>query len=119
VVQAIKVGRTMSADVTAIHVTDDRERGDELRARFVRQIPGVPLVIIESPYRQLVRPLLRYLEYATERTPRDVFVVLLPEYVPRHWWENVLYNDNGRRIRDGLLGRPNLVVVHVPYRRDV
>jgi hypothetical protein len=86
--------------------------------RFERQVPGIPLVLLESPYRQLVRPLIRYFEYAAERAPNDVFVVLLPEYVPRHWWESLLYNDNGRRIRDGLLGRPNVVVANVPYRRE-
>jgi amino acid transporter len=118
VIQAIKFGRTMSDDVQAVHVTDDLERGEELRRRFSRQVPGVPLVLLESPYRQLVRPLIHYFEYAALRAPNDVFVVLLPEYVPRHWWENLLYNDNGRRVRDGLLGRPNVVVANVPYRRD-
>jgi hypothetical protein len=118
VVQAIKFGRTMADDVWAVHVTDNLAEGEELRRRFKRQVPGVPLVLLESPYRQLVRPLIRYFEYAAERAPNDVFVVLLPEYVPRHWWENLLYNDNGRRIRNGLLGRPNVVVANVPYRRD-
>jgi amino acid transporter len=119
VLQAIKFGRTMADDVWAIHVTDDLAQGEELRRRFEKQVPGVPFVLLESPYRQLVRPLIRYFEFAAERAPKDVFVVLLPEYVPRHWWENLLYNDNGRRIRDGLLGRPNVVVANVPYRREV
>jgi amino acid transporter len=119
VIQAIKFGRTMADDVRAIHVTDDRSAGEELRKRFARQVPGVPLILLESPYRELVRPLVRFFGLAAERAPDDVFVVLLPEYVPRHWWENLLYNDNGRRIRNGLLGRPNVVVANVPYRRDL
>ena len=49
----------------------------------------------------------------------DVLVVLLPEYVARHWWERFLYNENGRLIRDGLLGRPNILVADVPYRRGL
>jgi hypothetical protein len=48
-----------------------------------------------------------------------VLVVLLPEYVPRHWWERFLYNENGRRIREALLGRPNILVAEVPFRREV
>ncbi len=64
VVHALTFARTMSDDVTAVHVTDDAERGAELRARFERQVPGVPFVIVESPYRSLVRPLVRYLEEA-------------------------------------------------------
>jgi hypothetical protein len=118
VVQAINFGRTMSSDVIAVHVTDDVERGEEVRARFERQIPGVPFVIVESPYRQLVRPLIRYLEFAAGRAPGDIVVLLLPEYVPRHWWEKSLYNENARRIRDALLGRTNILVAEIPYRRD-
>jgi amino acid transporter len=119
VVQAIKFGRTMSDDVTAVHVTDDLERAEELRERFERQVPGVPFVVVESPYRQLVRPLIRYLEYAAGQAGDDIVVVLLPEYVPRHWWERYLYNENARRIRDALLGHKNILVADVPYRRDL
>lgn len=119
VVQAIRFGRTMSDDVTAVHVTDDLESGERLRTRFERQLPGVPLVIVESPYRSLVRPLVRFLEDAAQQSGEDVVVVLLPEYVPRHWWERFLYNENGRRIQQALLGHANILVAEVPFRRDV
>ena len=119
VVQALKFGRTMSDDVTAVHVTDDLDEGEELRERFERQIPGIPFVIVESPFRQLVLPLVRYLEYTAGQAEGDIVVVLLPEYVARHWWERFLYNQNGRRIRDELLGHRNILVADVPYRRDV
>jgi amino acid transporter len=119
VVQALKFARTMSDDVSAVHVTDDVDAGAGLRRRFERQLPGVRFVIVESPYRQLVRPFVRYLEDAATRAGDDLIVVLLPEYVARHWWERVLYNENARRIRAALLGRPNVLVAEVPYRRDV
>jgi amino acid transporter len=119
VVQAIKFGRSMSRDVTAVHVTDDVDRGEEIRSRFERQIPGIPFVIVESPYRQLVRPLIRYLEDTAGRIEDDILVVLLPEYVPRHWWEKYHYNENARRIREALLGRKNILIADVPYRRDL
>jgi len=118
VVQAIKFGRTMSDDVAAVHVTDDLERGEALRSRFERQIPNIPFVLIESPYRQLVTPLIRYLDFVAEQADDDIVVVLLPEYVPRHWWDRYLYNDNGGRIRDGLLGKTNILIAEVPYRRE-
>jgi amino acid transporter len=118
VVQAVKFGRTMSSDVSAIHVTDDLERAATIRERFARQLPGLPLIVVESPYRSLVRPLVRYLVDASSASADDVVVVLLPEYVPRHWWERFLYNDNARRIQRALLGRPNILVAAVPYRRD-
>jgi amino acid transporter len=119
VVNALKFGRTMSDDVSAVHVTDDVDEGERLRVRFRDQLPGVPLVIVESPYRQLVRPFVRYLEDAASRAGDDVLVVLLPEYVVRHWWERFLYNENAHRIRQALLGRSNILVAEVPYRRDV
>jgi amino acid transporter len=119
VVQALKFARTMSDDVSAVHVTDDVEAGAGLRARFQRQLPGVRFVIVESPYRQLVRPFVRYLEDAAGRAGEDLIVVLLPEYVARHWWERFLYNENARRIRAALLGRANVLVAEIPYRRDV
>lgn len=117
VVHAITFARTMSDDVTAVHVTDDAARAAALRERFERQIPGVPLVIVESPYRSLVQPLVRYLEEAVSTALDHFIVVLLPEYVPRDRVERFLYNDNGRRIREALLGRPNVLVADVPYRR--
>jgi amino acid transporter len=119
VVQAVKFGRTMSSDVTAVHVTDDLDRGEELRARFMRQVPGTGFVIVESPFRQLVQPLIRYLEDVAERSAGEMVVVLLPEYVPRRWWERLLYNENAHRIRDALLGRANILVADVPFRRDL
>ena len=119
VIQAVKFGQTMSRDITAVHVTDDLEHGEALRERFQRQIPGTQFVIVESPFRQLVQPLIRYLEDAAKRSEGDIVIVLLPEYVPRHWWERALYNTNSRRIRDALLGRANILVADVPYRREV
>ena len=119
VVQAIRFGRTMSDDVTAVHVTDDLERGEELRERFSRQLPGVPLVIVESPYRKLVRPFVRYLEFTARQDRDELIVVILPEYVARHRWERILFNENARRIRDELLGNPNILVAQVPFRRDL
>jgi len=119
VVQAVKFGLSMSRDITAIHVTDDVDRGEEIRQRFERQLPGIPFVIVESPYRQLVRPLIRYLEFTAGQNEDDILIVLLPEYVPRHWWEKYLYNENAHRIREALLGRKNILVADVPYRRDL
>jgi hypothetical protein len=103
---------------SAVHVTDDLEKGEELKRRFARQVPEIPFVIIESPFRQLVRPLIRYLEYLAGQAGRDIIVVLLPEVVPHHWWERYLFNENARRIRDGLLGRPNILIADIPYRRE-
>lgn len=117
VVHAMVLARTMSDDVTAVHVTDDAARGAALRERFERQLPGIPLVIVESPYRSLVQPLVRYLEEATTGPDDRFVIVLLPVYAPANRLERILYNDNGRRIREALLGRERVLVADVPYRR--
>ena len=117
VVHAIKLARTMADDVHAIHVTDDRAAGAAFRERFTRQLPSVPLVLVESPYRELVRPLIRFLEERAAEAGDDVIVVLLPAYLPARPWERLLHHGNGPAIRDALLGLPNVLVAEVPYRR--
>ena len=118
VIQALTFGRTMSSNVTALHVTDDLAAAARLRERFARQVPGIPLIVVESPYRSLVRPLVRYLEDLGRRFETEIVVVLLPEFVARHWWERFLFNENARRIRAALLGNRNVLIAEVPYRRD-
>jgi amino acid transporter len=119
VIQAIKFGLTMSGDVVAVHVTDDLAAAERLRTQFERQVPGVELVIVESPFRELVQPLIRYLEVTAEKDRKMVTVVLLPERVIRHWWERFLYNQNAHRIRDALTGHPGILVADVPFRREI
>ena len=117
VVQAIKFGLTMSDDVVAVHVTDDAEHAADLRRRFAKQVEGVDLVVLESPYRELVQPLIRYLEMVAARDADVVTIVLVPERIARHWWERFLYNQNAHRIRDALTGHPGILVADVPFRR--
>ncbi len=122
VIQAVKFGRTMSRDVRAVFVTEDPEVGDALRERWERQIPGVPLVIVESPYRAVISPVLAYLDVLDQAWPPDketpVTIVVLPEYVARHWWDRLLYNQTARRLKAAILGREHTVIADVPYRRE-
>ena len=122
VVQAINVGRSIASDVQAVLVSDDPDEAAKLRRRWTRQLQGVPLVIVESPYRALVGPLLAYLDVLDRAWPSDkpapITFVVLPEYVARSWWERLLYNQSANRVRKALLGRPHTVVVNVPYRRE-
>ncbi|MEO8229739.1 MAG: APC family permease [Chloroflexota bacterium] len=122
VVQAVNVGRSISDDVRAVYISDDPEQTAEMRERWQRQMPGVPLVVVESPYRALVGPLVAYLDVLDRAWPPDkeqpITFVVVPEYVARHWWERILYNQSAKRLRTALLGRPHTVVVNAPYRRD-
>jgi amino acid transporter len=118
VVQAVNFGRSVADDVRAVHVTDDPERAAELRATWQRQIPGVPLVIVESPFRSIVTPFLHYLDVMAPPEPDLITIVVLPEYVPRHWWDRLLYNQTTNRLRRALIGRADTVIVNVPYQRE-
>ena len=117
VVQAIRVGQTMADHVNVVHVTSNVEDGVRVReqisavARCIRDDRGFAL-------RTLVRPFIRYLEVLQEEHPGEVLLVLIPENMPRHWWEHFLYNQNARLIPRNLVGRKDIVVLDVAYRRE-
>ena len=121
-VRAVNVARSITDDVSAVFISEDPEQSADMRTRWDRQVPGVPLVIVESPYRALAGPLMAYLDVLDRAWPPDkaepITFVVIPEYVARHWWERILYNQSAQRLRSVLLGRPHTVVVDVPYRRD-
>ena len=112
----------MTTDVSAVYISEDAGQSARMRERWDHQVPGVPLVIVESPYRALAGPLMAYLDVLDRAglpdKPEPITFVIVPEYVARHWWERALYNQSARRLRSLLLGRPHTVVVDVPYRRD-
>jgi amino acid transporter len=122
VVQAVNVGLSIDPNVQAVLISDDPDEAATVRKRWERQLPEVPLVIVESPYRALVAPLLSYLDVLDRAWPADrqspITFVVIPEYVARSWWERILYNQSAKRLRAALLGRPHTVVVNVPYRRE-
>ena len=103
-------------------VTDDLEEADALRVRWERQLPGVPLVIVESPFRALVGPVVPYLDVLDLAWPPDketpTTIVVLPEYVAKHWWDRLLYNQTAKRLKAELVGREHTVIADVPYRRS-
>ena len=121
VVQAVNFGRAITRDIRAVYVTDDLEAADAMRARWERQLPDVPLVIVESPYRAVISPVVAYLDILDMAWPPDkeapVTIVVLPEYVARHWWDRLLYNQTAKRLKAALVGRERTVIADVPYRR--
>ncbi len=121
VVQALNVARSITTDIRAVYVSDDPVKGEEVRERWASAVPDVPLVLVESPYRALIAPLVAYLDvldhsWSGKEEPIDF--VLIPEYVARSWWERMLYNQASKQLRATLLGRPHTVVIDIPYRRD-
>jgi len=112
---AIGMAREISNMVTAVHLTDNKEQAEEFRERWEKAVPDVPLLLIESPYRQFAAPMLRYLEMLDDQEEQRI-TVILPTFVPRHWWERILHNRDVLRLRPFLKGREGLRVVDFPYR---
>ena len=113
--QAIAFANSISDDAVAVHVTNDPEDAAELRARWPEWAGTTRLVIVESPYRALVGPLLSYLDALDRQDPDRPVLVVLSEVVPRHWWENLLHNQTTLRLKLRLFFRRNTIVADIPY----
>jgi amino acid transporter len=113
--QTLAYARSISPNVTAVHITDDEAEIEQMRTAWEALGTDIPLVIIESPYRNLVGPLLSYLDEIDNQRPDDTLTVVLPEFIARHWWEQILHNQTALRIKAALLFRPGTVVTSVPY----
>jgi amino acid transporter len=116
--QALAFARAVAPDdqITLVHVTDDLAAADRLRAEWDEWPHGdAHMVVVESPYRGLGGPLLRYVRDVGEEHPGDTLLVVLPEIVPARWWEHLLHNQTALRLKAKLLFHPGLIVVSVPY----
>jgi hypothetical protein len=113
--QTLAYARSISDNVTAVHITDDEEEINQMRDKWTALGTDIPLVIIESPYRALVSPLLKYIDEIDKQRPDDTLTIVLPEFIARHWWEHLLHNQTALRIKAALLFRPGTVVISVPY----
>ncbi|HET9017405.1 MAG TPA: APC family permease [Thermomicrobiaceae bacterium] len=113
---AIEYARQISADVSVVHVADEREDAEGLRRRWEQSGIQLPLTIIESPYRELVGPLVRYIEQQQELKAGQLVTVVLPEFVPAHLYEIPLHNQTAWRLRTALWTHSGIAVTSVPYR---
>ncbi len=113
--RALHIAQQVSPDVAAVHVSIDPAEARRLRGRWAELGITVPLVILESPYRAVVEPLLAYINALRKEDPETPVVVVLPEFVPRHPWQYLLHNLTALRLKLGLFFKPNVIVVDVPY----
>jgi amino acid transporter len=115
VLRTVAYARSISGNTTAIHVTDNREGAEDLRRRWEESVPDVPLVIVESPYRSLVEPIIAYLDGVERNQPNAMITVVLPEFITRKPWQQFLHNQLSQRLKNALMDRHNTVIVDVPY----
>jgi hypothetical protein len=113
---ALTYARSLGADVTAVHVSVDHKESLKVREKWDIYGEGIRLVELESPYRLLVEPVLEYIEkMLSQRRPNELLTIVVPQFVPAHWWENLLHNQTALLLRFALLFKPGLVIVEVPY----
>jgi hypothetical protein len=115
VLHTLDFAKTISDNVTAVHITDEVEDGEALREEWEKAAPDTPIVIIESPYRSFLTPMLAYIDGIDRVDPGAYITVVLPEFVPAHFWEGILHNQSASRLKRALIHRPNTVLINVPY----
>ncbi|MDO8120420.1 APC family permease [Isoptericola sp. b490] len=99
----------------AVTVAVDPQDVTELREQWAQLDIPVPLTVLDSPFREITRPVLGYVKSIRRESPRDLVVVYIPEYVVGHWWEQVLHNQSALRLKTRLLFTPGVVVASVPW----
>lgn len=116
VIAALEYAKSIAPHhVTAVYVNLDDDVTQKLREKWQEWGSGVNLIVVASPYRSLVRPLLNYVDRVKRSSPEAVITIVLPEFVPAKWWQNLLHNQNTLFLKGALLFKRGFVVTNVPY----
>jgi hypothetical protein len=116
VMSALKYAKSIAPNnVTAVYVDFDEEATAKLRERWDLLNLGIKLVILPSPYRELTRPLLRYIYKVERQRDDDIVTVVVPEFVPKKWWQHLLHNQSSLLLKGALLFKEGIIVTNVPY----
>lgn len=113
---ALKYARTLSMDVTAVHISIDAKETDKIEQKWNHWGDGVRLIVLHSPYREFLEPLLEYIDQITDVTsPNEVITIVVPQFIPKKWWTRFLHTRTAETLRKALLARENIVILEVPY----
>jgi len=116
---ALRYARTLTDDITAVHVSIDPVEAEKVAAKWQAWGDGVRLVVLDSPYRLMVEPLLQYIDNVSKQMqPNEILTIVVPQFVPRHWWNNALHTQTAFILRATLLFQPGIVITDVPYQVD-
>jgi hypothetical protein len=114
--EALDYALSLSRDVTVVHVSIDPDQTDRLRHKWSWWGKGVRLVVIESPYRTFLEPFLEYVnELRAALQPNERLTIVVPQFVPKHWWHNLLHTQTAFWLRFMLLNKKGVVITEVPY----
>jgi hypothetical protein len=115
VIRALQYARSLSTDdVTAVHVDSDGDATAKLKERWESLGMDIKLVILPSPYRELTRPLIQYIDRMNPGAD-SIVTIVLPEFVPNRWWQHLLHNQSSLLLKGALLFKNGVVVTNVPY----
>ncbi|RAK33154.1 amino acid/polyamine/organocation transporter (APC superfamily) [Actinoplanes lutulentus] len=106
---------TRPDSITAVTVNVDDQDTRVIQEEWERRQIPVPLTVVDSPYREITRPIVEFVKGVRRASPRDVVSVFVPEYVVGRWWENLLHNQSALRIKGRLLFEPGVMVTSVPW----
>ena len=115
VVEALRYAETLSNDVRGVYVDVDPAATEQVQREWATWGGRAQLIVLPSPYRSVMEPLLEYIEQVENERPDDYVTVILPEFVPARWWQHLLHNQRALLIKGALLFRPNTVVTSVPF----
>lgn len=113
--RALSFARSMSSQTIAVHVNTDPERADRTKEKMEKYASDIDLVMLDSPYRQFVRPMIAYVEALHKQNPDAFVTIVLPEFIPARFWERYLHGRTAQRLRAAFETHPNVAVVLVPY----
>ncbi|MFF8845141.1 APC family permease [Streptomyces sp. NPDC015127] len=114
--RAVAYAKLMRSDkLEALSINVDPAETKALKAEWERRGINVPLKILDSPYREVTRPVIEYVKSLRRESPRDAVSVIIPEYVVGHWYEHLLHNQSALRLKGRLLFTPGVMVTSVPY----
>jgi amino acid transporter len=117
--RALAFARATRPDVlTALTVNVDDEETRRLQGDWQRYDLPVPLTVVESPFREITRPVVDYVKDIRRQSPREIVVVFVPQYVVGRWWENVLHNQSALRLRARLQFQPGVMITSVPFQLE-
>jgi amino acid transporter len=118
-VQALRYAKLLSNDITAVHVSIDPDEAERIQRKWETWGDGYRLVILDSPYRLFIEPLLEYIEEIDDqRQPNDVITIVVPQFIPKHIWSEALHARTADAMRNALLNRSGIVITEVPYQVD-
>ena len=118
VVRALEYARTLSTDVTAVYVETNPETTAKLRAKWETWGQDIPLEVLDSPYRSTVAPLMGVINRFDNSRRDTVVTIVIPEFVPSRWWQQILHNQTALTLKFLLLSRRNTVVISIPFHLD-